>query len=61
MVGVCVWGYRKAGGDEGKGLGSSEAGSDAGEERGSMAGHCSGVLMAARMTWQTMGTGPGQC
>jgi hypothetical protein len=60
MVGACGFGYNKAGGGKGKRLGSREAGFDVGEGRGSMAGRCSGVLMAARVMWQTMGTGPGQ-
>jgi hypothetical protein len=59
MVGVRVLGYRKAGGGEGKGLGSREAGFDAGKGRGNMWKRCSGVLMAARVTWETVETGPG--
>ena len=52
-------GYGKSGEGEGKGLGSREAGFDAGKGRGSM-GECrSGVLMAARMTWETMRRSPG--
>ena len=42
--------YRKAGGGEGRELGSREAGFDAGEGRESTAEHRSGVLMAVRVT-----------
>ena len=59
MVGVCVVGYRRAGGGEGKGLGSREAGFDAGKGRGSTGKCRSGVLMAARMTWEMMRRSPG--
>ena len=61
MIGVRVFGYRKAGGGEGKGLGPREAGFDAGKGRGSSGERCSGVLMAARVMWETMGMVPGQC
>jgi hypothetical protein len=59
MVGVGVLGYRKAGGDERKWLGSREAGFDAGKGRGSMGERRSGVLMAARVPWETMRQAPG--
>jgi len=51
-------GYRKAGGGEGKGLSSREAGFEAGKGRGST-GEPSGALMAARMTWETTRWPPG--
>ena len=54
MVGVRVVGYRRTGGGEGKGLGSREAGFDARNGRGSTGKYRSGVLMVARMTWETM-------
>ena len=47
MIGVDVLWYRKAGGGEGKGLGSREAGFDARKGRGSTGKHRSGALMAA--------------
>ena len=53
-MGVHVWGYRKAGRGEGKGLGSREAGFDAGKGRGSAGECCSGVSTVARMTWESM-------
>ena len=52
MVWVCVLGYRRAGGGEGKGDGLQEAGFDARNRRGSTGKRCSGVLMAARVTWE---------
>ena len=52
MVGVHVVGYRRTRGGERKGLGSREAGFDAGKVRGSMGKCRSGVLMAARTTWE---------
>jgi len=61
MVGARVLGYRKAGGGEGKGLGSRKAGFDAGKGGGSTGERCSGALMAARVTWETVETGPGHC
>ena len=54
MVGVHGLVYRKAGRGEGKGLGSREVGFDAGNGRGSAGKCCSGVLMAARVTWESM-------
>jgi len=54
MVRVRVWGYGKAGGGEGKRLGSREAGFDGGKGHGSAGEHRSGVLVAARVTWETM-------
>jgi hypothetical protein len=54
-----VLGYRKAGGGEGKWLGSREAGFDMGKERGSTGEHRSGSLMAARVTCETMWRPPG--
>ena len=59
MVRVHVLWYRKAGGSEGKGLGSREAGFDAWKGRGSTGKHRSGVLMAARVTCETMTRPPG--
>jgi hypothetical protein len=56
--GLC-YGVQKGRGGEGKGLGSREAGFDAGKGRESTAECRSGVLMAARMTWETMRWPPG--
>ena len=54
IVWVRAFGCRKAGGGGGKGLGSREAGFDAGKGRGSTRKRRSGVLMAARVTWEMM-------
>ena len=59
MIEVCALGYGKARGGEGKGLGSREAGFDAGKGRGSTVERRSGVLMAVRVTWETMRWPPG--
>ena len=49
MIEVCVFGYRKARGGEGKGLGSKEVGFDVGKGHGSSGERYLGVLMAARV------------
>ena len=54
MVRVHVWGYRKAGGGEGKSLGSRKVGFDGEKGRESAGEHHSEVLVAVRVTWETM-------
>jgi len=54
MVRVRVWRYGKAGGGEEKRLGLREAGFDRGKGRGSAGEHHLGVLVAARVMWETM-------
>ena len=61
MIGVCVFGHRKAGGGEGKGLGLREAEFNVEKGHGSLGECCLVVLMAARVMWETMGMVPGQC
>ena len=56
---ACVLGYRKAGGGEGKWLGSREVGFDMEKGHGSMGEHRSGSLMAARVTSEMIWWPPG--